>query len=74
MSAFSLTDIQEIDSIISGYNVFESKEAGPLILTWAVFLCLISSLPQREEYSVLLVIFLLKVFFNLYTSMCDTYD
>lgn len=60
ITAFSLTDIQEIDSIISGYNVFENKEAGPLILTWAVFLCLISSLPQREEYNALLVIFFSK--------------
>ncbi|XVE93792.1 hypothetical protein REPUB_Repub01dG0225400 [Reevesia pubescens] len=25
------------------------KEAGPLILAWAVFLCLISSLPRKEE-------------------------
>ena len=52
---FSLTDVQEIDAIISGFNAFETKEAGPLILTWAVFLCLISSLPGKQENSVLMV-------------------
>ncbi|CBI37915.3 unnamed protein product, partial [Vitis vinifera] len=51
---FSLTDVQEIDAIISGFNAFETKEAGPLILTWAVFLCLISSLPGKQENSVLM--------------------
>ncbi|KAK9287536.1 hypothetical protein L1049_015957 [Liquidambar formosana] len=54
--AFSLTNVQEIDAIISGFNAFETKEAGPLILTWAVFLCLISSLPGKEENNVLMEI------------------
>ncbi|KAK3028660.1 hypothetical protein RJ639_037840 [Escallonia herrerae] len=54
--AFSLIDIQEMDAIISGFNAFETKEAGPLILAWAVFLCLISSLPGKQEYSVLMEI------------------
>ncbi|KAF3434642.1 hypothetical protein FNV43_RR21727 [Rhamnella rubrinervis] len=53
-SPLSLTDIQEMDSIISNFNAFETKEAGPLILTWAVFLCLISSLPRKEENNVLM--------------------
>ena len=52
---FSLTDIQEIDAIISGFDAFETREAGPLILTWAVFLCLVSSLPGKQENNVLMV-------------------
>ncbi|KAL2537742.1 hypothetical protein Fot_19133 [Forsythia ovata] len=51
--AFSVTDVQEMDSMISCFNAFETKEAGPLILTWAVFLCLISSLPEKEENNLL---------------------
>lgn len=54
-SHFSLTDVQEMDAIVSSFNEFETKEAGPLILTWAVFLCLVSSLPGKEENSVLQV-------------------
>jgi nuclear pore complex protein Nup188 len=50
-----LSDVQEMDSIISSFNAFELKEAGPLILAWAVFLCLISSLPGKEENNVLMV-------------------
>ncbi|XWS67769.1 hypothetical protein CRYUN_Cryun04dG0033700 [Craigia yunnanensis] len=46
---FTLTDVQEIDALISGFDIFEMREAGPLILAWAVFLCLISSLPRKEE-------------------------
>ncbi|XP_074329282.1 uncharacterized protein LOC141666927 isoform X2 [Apium graveolens] len=56
ITTFSLSDIQEIDAIISGFTVFENKEAGPLILTWAVYLCLVSSLPKKEEYEALLEI------------------
>ncbi|BFG42271.1 hypothetical protein CerSpe_285450 [Prunus speciosa] len=48
-SVFTLADVQEMEAIISTFNVFETKEAGPLILAWAVFLCLISSLPGKEE-------------------------
>ncbi|XP_071935327.1 uncharacterized protein [Coffea arabica] len=46
---FSLDDIQEIDAIVSGIDVSQTREAGPLILAWAVFLCLISSLPPKED-------------------------
>lgn len=53
--AFSITDVQEMDSIISCFSAFETKEAGPLILTWAVFLCLISSLPEKDENNFLMV-------------------
>ncbi|CAK9162514.1 unnamed protein product [Ilex paraguariensis] len=45
-----------MDALVSGFNVFETKEAGPLILAWAVFLCLISSLPEKEENAVLMEI------------------
>ncbi|KAK8320545.1 hypothetical protein V6Z12_A12G044300 [Gossypium hirsutum] len=46
---FTLTDVREIDALMSGFDVFEIREGGPLILAWAVFLCLMSSLPQKEE-------------------------
>ncbi|VFQ67820.1 unnamed protein product [Cuscuta campestris] len=48
-AAFSLNDVQEIDNVVSDLNAFEKKETGPLILAWAVFLCLVSSLPDKEE-------------------------
>ncbi|KAI3989451.1 hypothetical protein MKX01_022726 [Papaver californicum] len=50
---FSLVDIQEIDGVISSFNATETEEAGPLILAWAVFLCLVSSLPEKQEHSFL---------------------
>lgn len=53
---FSMSDIQEMDALISSYDVFQMKEAGSLILAWAVFLCLISSLPGKEENYVLMEI------------------
>ncbi|XP_065865698.1 uncharacterized protein [Euphorbia lathyris] len=53
---FSLTDIQEMDALVSSISAFEIKEAGPLILTWAVCVCLISSLPAKEENIVLMEI------------------
>ncbi|KFK30471.1 hypothetical protein AALP_AA7G265400 [Arabis alpina] len=46
---FSIIDVQEMDATISSINTLEVKEAGPLVLAWAVFLCLISSLPGKEE-------------------------
>ncbi|MBA0619886.1 hypothetical protein Godav_005677 [Gossypium davidsonii] len=46
---FTLTDVREIDALMSSFDVFEMREGGPLILAWAVFLCLMSSLPQKEE-------------------------
>ncbi|XP_021775850.1 uncharacterized protein LOC110739698 isoform X1 [Chenopodium quinoa] len=48
---FSSSDILEMDSVISSFDIYETKEAGPLILAWAVFLCLIVSLPGKEEHS-----------------------
>ncbi|KAF8083077.1 hypothetical protein N665_0792s0007 [Sinapis alba] len=46
---FSIIDVQEMDATISSLDTLEVKEAGPLVLAWAVFLCLISSLPGKEE-------------------------
>ncbi|KAL0334623.1 UNVERIFIED_CONTAM: hypothetical protein Sradi_4674200 [Sesamum radiatum] len=54
--AFSDVDVQQMDALVSSFNVFEAKEAGPLILAWAVFLCLISSLPGKEENNLLMEI------------------
>nr|XP_043624466.1 uncharacterized protein LOC122596031 [Erigeron canadensis] len=54
--SFAIIDIQEVDVIISGLDAFETKEAGPLILTWAIFLCLVASLPEKEEHNVLMEI------------------
>ncbi|XP_073292764.1 uncharacterized protein [Primulina huaijiensis] len=52
--AFSEMDIMDMDSIISSFNAIEVKEVGPLILAWAVFTCLISSLPKKEETNMLM--------------------
>lgn len=52
---FSSSDILEMDSVISSIDIYERKEAGPLILAWAVFLCLITSLPGKEEQNELMV-------------------
>ncbi|KAL8234414.1 hypothetical protein R6Q59_020514 [Mikania micrantha] len=52
--SFASTDIQEVDAIISSLDPFETKEAGPLILAWAVFLCLISSLPETPEHDMVM--------------------
>ncbi|KAL5706010.1 hypothetical protein ACHQM5_024227 [Ranunculus cassubicifolius] len=48
-SVFTLTDIQEMDAAISTFNSVDTQEAAPLILAWAVFICLISSLPQQQD-------------------------
>ncbi|KAK6136598.1 hypothetical protein DH2020_029631 [Rehmannia glutinosa] len=53
---FSESDVQQMDRMISSFNAFEAKEEGPLILAWAVFLCLISSLPEKEENNLLMEI------------------
>jgi len=44
-SAFSIGDILEMDVEISKLLEFSMVESGPLILAWAVFLCLVQSLP-----------------------------
>ncbi|KAI9127540.1 hypothetical protein K1719_000533 [Acacia pycnantha] len=48
-SSFSLTDVQEMDALVSTFNAFEMKEAGPLILAWAAFLYLLLTLPGKDE-------------------------
>ncbi|CAA7391364.1 unnamed protein product [Spirodela intermedia] len=47
---FSLADIQEMDAIISSMIPLETAEAGPLILAWGVFLYLVLSLPDKQDY------------------------
>ncbi|XP_042000670.1 uncharacterized protein LOC121750240 isoform X2 [Salvia splendens] len=54
--SFSEMEVQQIDSMISSFNTFEYKELGPLILAWALFLCLVSSLPEKEENNMLMEI------------------
>ncbi|XP_068639968.1 uncharacterized protein [Aristolochia californica] len=53
---FSMANIQEMDSIVSSFNTSDAAEAGPLVLAWAVFLCLTASLPDKQEYSMLVEI------------------
>lgn len=55
-SVFSSSDIVEMDSVISTFDIFETQEVGLLILAWAVFLCLVTSLPRREEHTELMEI------------------
>lgn len=47
-STFSFTDVQEMDALVSTFSTFEMNEAGPLILAWAVFLYLLSTLPGKD--------------------------
>ncbi|KAI4297724.1 hypothetical protein L6164_037599 [Bauhinia variegata] len=56
VSAFSLSDIQQMDALLSTFSAFEMKEAGPLVLAWAVFLCLILTLPGKDENNELMEI------------------
>ncbi|KAJ6409886.1 hypothetical protein OIU84_009385 [Salix udensis] len=55
-SVFSVTDIQQMDVLISSFVTLGTRESGPLILAWAVCLCLIASLPGSEENNVLMEI------------------
>lgn len=55
MSTFSMTDVQEMDALVSTFNAFEMKEAGPLVLAWAVFLYLLLTLVEKDENNELMV-------------------
>ncbi|XP_031493788.1 uncharacterized protein LOC116259924 isoform X2 [Nymphaea colorata] len=48
-STFSYSELLEMDTMISGFNPSETAEAGPLFLSWGIFLCLISSLPEKDD-------------------------
>ncbi|KAJ0974274.1 hypothetical protein J5N97_016239 [Dioscorea zingiberensis] len=50
---FSLSEIQEIDGVVSSFSTLGLVEAGPLILAWATFLCLLLSLPKSKDYNLL---------------------
>lgn len=54
-STFSLVDMQDMDATVSSFNALETVEAGPLLLAWAVFLCLMLSLPEKEDCNPLMV-------------------
>ncbi|XP_004983372.1 uncharacterized protein LOC101761606 isoform X2 [Setaria italica] len=47
-STFSVGDILEMDVEISKIPEFLMVESGPLVLAWAVFLCLVLSLPESN--------------------------
>lgn len=66
--AFSLADIQEIDAEVSNFSEELEKESGPLILAWAVHLCLVSSLLERGT-DALMVLPCLPVF-SFFLSPC----
>ncbi|KAK9129506.1 hypothetical protein Sjap_009993 [Stephania japonica] len=53
---YSSADIQEMDAIVSSFNSFEAEEASPLVLSWAVFICLISSLPEKQDSNLVMEI------------------
>lgn len=55
VSTFSLTNVKEMDAIVSTFSAFEMKEAGPLILAWAVFLNLLLTLPGKDDNNELMV-------------------
>lgn len=52
-SVFTLSDVQEMDALVSCFLALGDTEAGPLILAWAVFICLLLTLPERTEHSIL---------------------
>ncbi|KAG4966890.1 hypothetical protein JHK87_032541 [Glycine soja] len=56
VSTFSMTDVQEMDALVSTFNAFEMKEAGPLVLAWAVFLYLLLTLVEKDENNELMEI------------------
>ncbi|KAG0491610.1 hypothetical protein HPP92_005008 [Vanilla planifolia] len=53
---FSMLDIQEINSLVSSLSILGMVECGPLLLAWAVFICLISSLPDMKNNLILMEI------------------
>ncbi|KAH0451385.1 hypothetical protein IEQ34_018684 [Dendrobium chrysotoxum] len=53
---FSMQDVQEMDFLVSTFSGFGTFEAGPLFLAWAVFICLLSSLPDIKNESILVEI------------------
>lgn len=54
-SAFSVGDILEMDVEISKFPEFSMVESGALILAWAVFLCLVLSLPESNTNLVMMI-------------------
>lgn len=48
-----MTDVQEMDALISIFNAFEMNEVGPL--AWPVFLYLLLTLLEKDENNDLMV-------------------
>ncbi|KAG6485464.1 hypothetical protein ZIOFF_054002 [Zingiber officinale] len=55
-SIFSVTEIKELDAQVSSFADSYAVEAGPLLLAWAVFQCLVLSLPERNNSTTLMEI------------------
>ncbi|XP_074569458.1 uncharacterized protein LOC141826101 [Curcuma longa] len=55
-SIFSVTEIKELDAQVSSFADSYAVEAGPLLLAWAVFQCLVFSLPERNNNTTLVEI------------------
>ncbi|CAN1259546.1 Nucleoporin NUP188, partial [Linum perenne] len=53
ISSFTYDDIQQMDALISDLTATEEKEVAGLLFAWAVFLCLVSSLPAEEQSSMI---------------------
>lgn len=61
-SVFPVEDVLQMDLVVSSFFDLGAKEAGPLVLAWAVFVCLFLSLPGRTDYSLLMVYGQLDIF------------
>ncbi|XP_002977285.2 uncharacterized protein LOC9638778 isoform X1 [Selaginella moellendorffii] len=44
---FSADELQELDVVLSGLDLTVTTEYAPLLLAWATFICLVSSLPDQ---------------------------
>eukprot|EP00249_Psilotum_nudum_P036507 c7711_g1_i1 orf=103-2532(+) len=51
--AFTLDELQQIDSMIAGISSADVSEYMPLLLGWASFVCLVSCLPSTEGHLLL---------------------
>lgn len=68
-STFSLGDILEMNAEVSNLPEFAVVESGPLILAWAVFLCLVLSLPGSNTNLVIMIFNLIDwYYFNPITA------
>lgn len=66
-----MTDVQDMDALVSTFNAFEMKEAGPLVLAWAVFLYLLLTLVEKDENNELMVCGYVLCEFLVYYLSCE---